>query len=175
MVIVSAGLLLWRRRGHDSRGGAPASPPESIEVLLVHLGGPFWRNRDQGAWFIPKGEALPGESLLRTARREFGEETGFSSPEEPVRDDASSPYLPLGAARVSHGKRVVIFAFEGDCDPARLRSNTFAMEWPPRSGRMGTFPEVDRAAFFPLAAAQAVIHPSQRVFLDRLARQLRPK
>jgi predicted NUDIX family NTP pyrophosphohydrolase len=145
----SAGLLPFRRRN-----GA-------IEVLLVHLGGPFWSTRDAGAWFIPKGEIEPGEDELAAACREFREETGF---------EPSPPFLPLGEIRQRSGKRVTAFAFEGEADPAALRSNTFAMEWPPKSGRMREFPEVDRAAWFDLPAAGARINQAEAGFLARLSR-----
>jgi predicted NUDIX family NTP pyrophosphohydrolase len=143
----SAGLLQYRRRN-----GA-------IEVLLVHLGGPFWSKRDAGAWFIPKGELEPGEDALAAARREFREETGF---------DAAPPFLPLGDVRQRSGKRVTAFACAGDCDPSALRSNTFVTEWPPKSGRTREFPEVDRAAWFGLGAAREKIHAAEAEFLARL-------
>lgn len=115
---------MYRRRG------------ASLEVLLVHPGGPFWQNKDAGAWSLPKGECEPGEATLETARREFHEETGF---------EPRPPFHELGTVR-ARGKTIFAWAFEGDCDPAALRSNPFTMEWPPRSGRQQVFPEVDRAA-----------------------------
>ncbi|KAB2917100.1 MAG: NUDIX domain-containing protein [Hyphomicrobiaceae bacterium] len=147
----SAGILLHRRR---SRG---------IEVLLVHPGGPFWARKDEGAWSIPKGLYAPGEEPLAAARREFAEETGA-----PVEGEAH----PLGAFRQPSGKIIEAWAVEGDFDPARLASNTFAMEWPPRSGRMGTFPEVDRAAWFAPEEAARKILKGQRPILDALLRHL---
>lgn len=147
----SAGLLMYRRRGGET------------QVLLVHPGGPLWARKDQGAWSIPKGEYEPGEDPLLAAQREFEEETGLKP---------AGPFLPLGEVRQSGGKRVLVWAFEGDWDPAQLRSNTFTMEWPPRSGRICEFPEVDRAAWFPLAQAREKIIPGQRELLDRLEEKL---
>lgn len=146
---VSAGLLMYRRRG------------DRIEVLLVHPGGPIWADRDDGAWSIPKGEAAPGEPLLDVACREFREETGF---------EPAGPYHKLTPVRQKSGKIVHAWAFEGDCDPARLRSNTFRMIWPPRSGQLQTFPEVDRAAFFSLEEAARKINGGQVPLLAELRR-----
>ena len=143
----SAGLVMYR-----IRGGA-------LEVLLVHLGGPFWAKKDAGAWFIPKGEIDPGEDELAAARREFEEETGF----KPV-----GPFLTLGSVRHKSGKTVTAWAFEGDCDPSALKSDTFKIEWPPRSGKQSEFPEVDRAAFFSLDAAREKMHPAEFEFFVRL-------
>src|SRR5436309_1989670 len=123
----SAGILLYRRRG------------EVLEFLLVHPGGPFWAKRDRGAWSIPKGEYAAGEDALPAAVREFEEETGMRP---------SGSFLPLGEIIQAGRKIVVAWAVEGDFDPAQFRSNTFTTEWPPRSGREATFPEVDRAAWF---------------------------
>lgn len=123
----SAGVLLFRRRGG------------SIELLLVHPGGPFWKNKDAGAWSIPKGEFTDGEPALEAARREFLEETGFA---------VDGPFLPLTPLKQPSGKTIHAWAAEGDLDPAAVRSNTFSMEWPPKSGREREFPEVDRAAWF---------------------------
>jgi predicted NUDIX family NTP pyrophosphohydrolase len=147
----SAGLMMYR-------GRAP-----SLEVLLVHPGGPFWKNKDAGSWGIPKGEVNPDEPLLEAAQREFLEETGVAP---------TGPYLPLGSVRLSGGKRVHAWAFEGDCDPTAIRSNTFEAEWPPRSGITRTFPEVDRAGFFNLSGASRALHPAQAVLLKRLVRKL---
>ncbi|MGH9542741.1 MAG: NUDIX domain-containing protein [Terriglobales bacterium] len=133
------------------------------EVLLVHPGGPLWAKKDLGAWSIPKGELQPGESAQAAAVREFGEELGFAPP---------GSMQPLGTVRQAGGKTVEAWAVEGDCDPAALRGNNFAMEWPPRSGRRQEFPEVDRAEFFRLEAAHAKINPAQAAFLDRLAQWL---
>lgn len=143
----SAGLLMFRRRG-----GTP-------EVLLAHPGGPFWKNRDLGAWTLPKGQLDANEDALAAARREFHEETGFT---------VSPPFLPLGELRQKAGKRVLAWAFEGDADPARLRCNSFEIEWPPRSGRMQAFPEIDRAQWFTLPEARRRILPAQLPFIERL-------
>ena len=143
----SAGLVMYR-----IRGGA-------LEVLLVHLGGPFWAKKDAGAWFIPKGEIEPGEDELAAAQREFEEETGFKP---------AGPFIALGSVRQKGGKVVTAWAFEGNCDPAALKSNTFKMEWPPRSGKQREFPEVDRAAFFTIEAAREKIHPAEFELLGRL-------
>ncbi len=131
-----------------------------LEVLLAHPGGPFWTNKDDGAWTIPKGLVDEGEDYLATAKREFEEELGATP-------NANS-YLQLGEIRQKGGKTVVAFAFEGDLDPATIKSNTFKAEWPPRSGQWRTFPEVDRAAFFSLAEARTKMNPAQAEFLSRL-------
>lgn len=146
---LSAGILMWRRRG----GGR--------EVLLAHFGGPQWQNRDAGAWAIPKGLVEAGEDLEACARREFEEELG-------VRPDGE--LIALGRIRQKGGKLVEPFALEGDLDPAAISSNSFTVEWPPRSGRVRTYPEVDRAAWFPLAAAREKILPSQLPILDAFER-----
>ena len=149
---LSAGVLLFRRTG-----GA-------IEVLVVHPGGPLWARRDDGAWSIPKGEVGPGEAPLAAARREFAEEIGSPSPDgEP---------LALGEIRLKSGKRVVAWALEGDLDADRIESNTFEMQWPPRSGRMQAFPEVDRAAWLDAAGARRKLNPAQAEFVDRLVDML---
>jgi len=150
--IVSAGLLLWRR-GRE----------KGIEVLLVHPGGPLWAKKDEGAWSLPKGQIDEGEDALACAQREFTEETGFG---------CEGPYVPLGSVRLKSGKRIQAWAFEGDCDPTKLRSNLFEMEWPPRSGRRKSFPEADRAAFFDLETARVKIHPAQAAFLDALEKNV---
>jgi predicted NUDIX family NTP pyrophosphohydrolase len=134
-----------------------------IEVLLVHPGGPYWRNKDHGAWSIPKGEYGPEEDAETAARREFAEELGF---------EASGALKPLGDIRQKGGKRVTAFALEGDLDTSRVRSIHFEMEWPPRSGRMQSFPEVDRAAWFSLDEARERIIASQSALLGRLAAAL---
>jgi predicted NUDIX family NTP pyrophosphohydrolase len=144
---ISAGLLMYRER--DGR----------MEVLLVHLGGPFWKNKDRGAWFVPKGEINPGEDLLDAAKREFLEETGLVP---------RGNFVSLGSVQHKSGKTVHAWAFAGDFDPASLKSNTFEMEWPPKSGKMATFPEIDRASFFPLEAAREKMHPAEFEFLSRL-------
>lgn len=143
----SAGILMYRRRD-----GAP-------EVLLAHFGGPFWAKRDAGAWGIPKGLIEPGETAEEAARREFKEELG-TAPEGALR--------PLPRIRQKGGKWVEAFALEGDLDAGSIRSNMFTLEWPPRSGRIGSWPEVDRAAWFGLDEARARILPSQRPLIDAL-------
>jgi predicted NUDIX family NTP pyrophosphohydrolase len=150
----SAGLLLFR-----TVSGA-------VEVLLVHPGGPFWAKRDDGAWSIPKGELAAGEDPLEAALREFREEMGQS-----IRGDL----MPLGSLRQAGGKDVHAWAVRSDFDPSQLESNTFAMEWPPRSGRQQEFPEIDRAAWFPLEAARVKILKGQVGFLDELIRTLKDK
>jgi predicted NUDIX family NTP pyrophosphohydrolase len=151
MAKASAGLLMYRQRGGR------------LEVLLVHPGGPFWKNKHEGVWSIPKGEFGPQEEPLTAALREFKEETGL---------DAEGPFIELGTVRQRSGKTVHAWAFEGDCDPDALHSNSFAMEWPPRSGRQQEFPEVDRAAFYGLAEARQKITPGQLGLLDALNRVL---
>jgi predicted NUDIX family NTP pyrophosphohydrolase len=131
-----------------------------VEVFLVHPGGPYWARKDLGAWSIPKGEYSDPEEPLEVARREFQEETGFFS---------SGPYLPLGEVRQPGGKLVRAWAFEGDCDPSALRSNTFRMEWPPRSGKQLEVPEVDRGAWFAMDEARQRLSGGQRPLVDRLA------
>jgi len=131
--------------------------------LLVHPGGPFFKRRDDGVWGIPKGMAEPGEDLLATAIREFGEELGFSPPLP------ADPY-PLGRIRQSGGKTVTAWAFVGQWDPRELRSNTFEVEWPPRSGEKVPFPEVDRAEFFTLEESRTKIVPAQLPLLERASR-----
>jgi predicted NUDIX family NTP pyrophosphohydrolase len=148
---LSAGLLLYRRRG-----GA-------LEVFLVHPGGPFWAKKDAGAWSIPKGETDPEEDHLAAARREFAEETGLQ---------ADGRFLPLTPIRQSGGKIVHAFALEGDFDPSTIQSNSFEIEWPPRSGRKRSFPEIDRAAWFSLDEARQKINPAQRALLDELQAML---
>jgi predicted NUDIX family NTP pyrophosphohydrolase len=145
-------LLLFRGAGED------------LQVLLVHPGGPFWSNRDLGAWSIPKGECEEGEDPRSAAWREFGEELGSPAPE----GDA----LELGEVRQKAGKTVVAWAIAGDLDHETITSNTFTMEWPPRSGRSQAFPEVDRAGWFSLAEARERINPAQAALLDRLREAL---
>jgi predicted NUDIX family NTP pyrophosphohydrolase len=130
-----------------------------LEVLLVHPGGPFWAKRDLGAWTIPKGELEDGEDELATARREFEEETGIPP---------SGPFHPLGSVKQKGGKVVHAWAFEGDCAPETIRSNTFKVEWPARSGQWREFAEVDRAEWFTLEEARARINPAQVALLDAL-------
>jgi predicted NUDIX family NTP pyrophosphohydrolase len=133
------------------------------EVLLVHPGGPFWTKRDLGAWSIPKGEFVPGEDPLTAARREFEEETGIVPKGE---------FIPLTPCRQAGGKVVHAWAFEGDCDPAKIVSNTFVLEWPPGSGRRQEFLEVDRAAWFPLEVAKLKLVSGQVGFVEELGEML---
>lgn len=135
----------------------------TIEVLLVHPGGPFWSRKDDGAWFIPKGEVGTGEDDLAAAKREFFEETGLK---------AAGDLLALGTVRQKSGKTVTAWAFRGDCDPKALKSNTFSIEWPPRSGKQREFPEVDRAEFFSTDMAKKKIHPVEWELVERLVRIL---
>jgi predicted NUDIX family NTP pyrophosphohydrolase len=144
----SAGILLYRRGG------------EGLEVLLVHPGGPFFARRDAGAWSIPKGLYEPGEEPLACARREFAEELGSACPDGPA--------LELGEIRQRNGKRVTAWAVQGDLDATAITSNSFELEWPPRSGRTQEFPEVDRAAWFKLDEAREKLIAAQAAFLDRL-------
>jgi len=150
----SAGLVLFRERERERGGGA-------LEVLLGHMGGPFWARTDAGAWSIPKGELEPGEDPLAAALREFAEELGHAAPDGPV--------IELGEIRQKGGKRVIAFAMEGDFDPQAIVPGTFEMEWPPRSGRRQAFPEVDRVAWFDLETAAAKLVRGQVVLLERLA------
>ena len=149
----SAGLLLFRRRDKHA------------QVLLGHPGGPFWSRKDQGAWTFPKGLIGPGESPLSAAQREFAEETGYRPGGEAI---------ALGSAKQPGGKVVHVWAIEEDWDPADLQSNAFEMEWPPRSGRRQSFPEIDRASWFGVAEARRKILKGQAVFLDRLLETLGP-
>jgi predicted NUDIX family NTP pyrophosphohydrolase len=132
----------------------------SIQVLLVHPGGPYWQKRDDGAWTIPKGEIGEHESALQVARREFQEELGMQPPQDGL--------ISLGSVRQKAGKVVEAWAIAGDFEVSRLRSNTFEIEWPPRSGRMQTFPEVDRAEWFDLEAARRKLIAAQAQLIDRL-------
>jgi len=136
----------------------------SLEVFLVHPGGPFWAKKDLGSWTIPKGEYREGEDPFQAARREFQEETGFT---------AGGSFTALGDLKQPSGKILTAWAFEGDCDPAQLKSNTFPLAWPPRSGRQTEFPEIDRGAWFPIEAAREKLLPGQRPLLDGLLRSLR--
>jgi predicted NUDIX family NTP pyrophosphohydrolase/uncharacterized protein (DUF1810 family) len=151
---VSAGILMYRHAG------------PRLEVLLVHPGGPYWRRKDEAAWSIPKGEMDGEQDAATVARREFAEETGVVLP--------AGPLEPLGEVRQRAGKRVIAFAVEGDLDVYAIRSNTFDMEWPPRSGKMQAFPEIDRAEWFDLTAAQKKIIDGQQPLLDRLAELVGP-
>jgi predicted NUDIX family NTP pyrophosphohydrolase len=148
---LSAGLLMFRRA------------PGELEVFLVHPGGPFWQRKDLAAWSLPKGEYLEGEDAFAAAKREFEEETGIRPEGE---------FTPLGQLRQPGGKLVSAWAFEGDCDPAAIKSNLFSMEWPRGSGKMQEFPEIDRGEWFPLAVARPKILKGQAGFLERLAEHL---
>ena len=134
-----------------------------LQFLLVHPGGPFWKAKDRGAWTIPKGEIQVGEAPLLAARREFEEELGFQP---------QGNFIPLTPVKQKGGKLVHAWAFEGDCDLTSCQSNTFSLEWPPRSGKFQQFPEVDRFAFFNLELAGEKINPAQRPFLSELQRLL---
>ncbi len=147
----SAGILLYR------------DGPEGPEVFLVHPGGPFWARRDAGSWSIPKGEHGEGEDPLQAAQRELFEETGAT---------ASGPFIALQPIKQAGGKIVTAWAARGDLDPKQLRSNTFSLEWPPKSGARRDFPEVDRGAWFSVAEAAARLLPAQRPLLQELTRTL---
>jgi predicted NUDIX family NTP pyrophosphohydrolase len=147
----SAGLLVYRRR------------KDGVEVFLVHPGGPFWKNKDQGAWSIPKGEFAPGDDPLEAAKREFHEETGFT---------VEGPYQTLQPLKQRSGKIVHAWLVQGDFDPAMTRSNTFKLEWPRGSGKWIDVPEVDRADWFSLDVAREKILPGQQPFLDQLEAQV---
>jgi predicted NUDIX family NTP pyrophosphohydrolase len=150
---ISAGIVLWRRREGD------------VEVLLAHMGGPFWVKKDLGHWTVPKGEIEPGEEFEAVARREFREETGHPLPEAPL--------VPLGQIRQKSGKVVHAWGVEGDLDPATAVSNMYEMEWPPKSGRMQSFPEIDRVEWFGMPEARRKLKAAQVPFLDRLETALR--
>jgi predicted NUDIX family NTP pyrophosphohydrolase len=149
-----AGLLLFR------------GTEDAYEVFLVHPGGPYWSKKDEGTWTLPKGEYEDGEDALAAAQREFQEETGFI---------AGAPFLELGSVHQKSGKVVLAWAFEGDCDPAELVSNTCEVEWPPRSKRRIVIPEVDRGAWFSPTGAAISIREEQRPLLLRLEQQLRDR
>jgi len=134
-----------------------------LEVLLVHPGGPFWARKDYGAWSIPKGEVFGGEDALAAANREFEEETGITP---------SGQFVPLGTIEQKGAKTVEAWAFEGDCDPSSIKSNTFVLEWPPRSGKTREFPEIDRAEFFEVGEAQRRLNAAQAEFLPKLIQGL---
>jgi predicted NUDIX family NTP pyrophosphohydrolase len=155
MATLSAGVILYR-----FVAGA-------LQLLLVHPGGPFWRNKDEGAWSIPKGEYGPDEDPLTVAKREFEEELGIPVPD--------GTYLDLGEVRQKGRKIVTAFAIEGDLDPSRIASNSFEIEWPPKSGKRASFPEIDRAGWFPLAEARAKILAGQSPLIDRLEKSLLTK
>ena len=154
MAATSAGLLVYRREA------------AALQVLLGHPGGPFWARRDAGAWSIPKGEHGPDEAPLDAAKREFEEELGVAPPEAPV--------LDLGTSRLKSGKVIRAFAVEGDLDPTTISPGEFELEWPPKSGRTGRFPEIDRVEWFFLDEARNRLNPAQAVFVDRLSDALGP-
>ncbi len=149
---VSAGILLYRRRG------------AGIEVLIAHPGGPFWARRDRGAWSIPKGEPETGEPLLDAACREFAEETGATVD--------TGALLALGSVRQRSGKEVHAWAAEGEYEPSQLRANSFELEWPPRSGQIGSFPEIDQVAWVAPEVAVEKLNPAQAELVLRLGRHL---
>ncbi|MEX0725193.1 MAG: NUDIX domain-containing protein [Planctomycetaceae bacterium] len=149
---VSAGLLMYRL--HDG----------ALQVLLVHPGGPLFKNKDDGAWSIPKGEIEPDEDFLNAAKREFGEELGVAP---------TGPFVALTPVKQKGGKIVHAWAFEGECDPTAIVSSLFTMEWPPRSGRRAEFPEIDRAEFFDIAAAKRKINPAQFPLIEELEEVLK--
>ena len=151
MAKMSAGLLLYR---NESR---------ILEVFLVHPGGPFWAKKDAGAWSIPKGEFIEGEEPLDAARREFEEETGFT---------ADGDFTELKPLKQPSGKIIYAWALKGDCDASGIRSNTFSMEWPPRSGQQQEFPEVDRGGWFDVDAAKAKLLKGQIGFLEQLEQEI---
>jgi predicted NUDIX family NTP pyrophosphohydrolase len=148
---LSAGVILYRCAN------------ERIEVLLAHPGGPYWRRKDAGAWSIPKGECGDGEEPLAAALREFEEETGIKLEGE---------LEPLGEVKQAGGKIVRAWTIERDCDPTQMHSNTFSLEWPPKSGRVQEFPEIDRFEWFPITEARQKLVKAQTAFLDRLAERV---
>jgi predicted NUDIX family NTP pyrophosphohydrolase len=150
---ISSGLLLYRKRH------------QRIEVFLIHPGGPFWERKDMGSWSIPKGLVERDEDLLDAAKREFHEETGFR---------ASGPFEPLSPVKLKNGKTVYAWAAEGDFDPGSMKSNTFTMEWPPRSGKQQTFPEADRGAWYTLDDAARKIAAGQTDLLEEFRQRFTP-
>jgi predicted NUDIX family NTP pyrophosphohydrolase len=152
MAKVSAGLLMYRVCDGE------------LQVLLVHPGGPFWQNKDEGVWTFPRGEVADDEDELAAAKREFHEETGLKP---------HGPFVPLGSVRNKSGKTIYAWAFEGDCDPRAIRSNTFTLEWPPRSGKKQEFPEIDRAEFFELTTAEKKLRSAEVPLLRALEDVLR--
>jgi predicted NUDIX family NTP pyrophosphohydrolase len=148
----SAGILVYR------------TVPSGVEVLLVHPGGPFWARKDDGAWFIPKGEIEPGEAPWTTAQREFREELGMAPPSGEARE--------LGTVKNKGGKLIYAWALAGDLDLSGFVSSSFELEWPPRSGKRRTFPEVDRAQYFAVDLAVNKMHPAELPLLERLLREL---
>lgn len=150
----SAGILMYRKKKGE------------VEVFLVHPGGPFFKKKDAGAWSIPKGELDEGEEPLAAAKREFQEETGCSP---------AGAFLPLAPVKQTSGKLVISWAVEGDCDADSITSNTFSLEWPPQSGKLREFPEVDRAAWFTIPEAREKINPAQIPLLDELLFKISPE
>ena len=148
----AAGILLYRKKG------------SSLEIFLIHPGGPFWANKDESAWSIPKGEFLENEDPLTAAKREFQEETGFS---------VEGPFASIGSIKRSSGKVVQAWACEGDLDASAIQSNSFRLEWPPRSGKFQDFPEADRAEWFSLDMARRKILKVQMPFLEKLEHLLK--
>lgn len=154
MATFSAGILVYRYM-----------PDNSVQVLLAHPGGPFWARKDTGAWSIPKGEYQPGqEQPVAAARREFSEELGLPAPEGPM--------IPLESVRLSSGKTITAWAVEAEIDPSAITPGTFEMQWPPRSGKVAEFPEIDRVEWFDLPTARTKLSTGQLPFLDRLAAHL---
>lgn len=144
----SAGILLYRKTA------------QGLQVFLVHPGGPFFKNKDDGSWSVPKGEYLPDEDPLAAAKREFREETGH---------EVSGNFIALSPIKQKGGKTVQAWAVEGNIDPQKIKSNTFEIEWPPRSGRKQTFDEIDRGEWFDISTAKIKINPAQAAFIDELA------
>ncbi len=144
----SAGILLYRKAAHG------------LQVFLVHPGGPFFKNKDEGSWSVPKGEYLPDEDPLMAAKREFQEETGH---------EITGDFIALNAIKQKGGKTVLAWAVEGNIDQGNIKSNTFEIEWPPRSGKKQTFDEIDRAEWFDMATAKIKINPAQAALIDELA------
>ncbi|SDF79681.1 NUDIX domain-containing protein [Mucilaginibacter sp. P25] len=144
----SAGILLYRKAAHG------------LQVFLVHPGGPFFKNKDEGSWSVPKGEYLPDEDPLKAAKREFREETGH---------EITGDFIALNFIKQKGGKTVLAWAVEGNIDPGNIKSNTFEIEWPPRSGKKQTFDEIDRAEWFDMATAKIKINPAQAALIDELA------
>ncbi len=161
--IYSRGALLYNRRMAKISGGILMYRKHNgeLQVFLIHPGGPLWVKKDTGAWSIPKGELDPGEDPLSAAKREFEEETGFK---------VSGTFIPLSPVKLKSSKVVQAWAVEGDCDSEAIRSNTFSMEWPPKSGRQQAFPEIDRAAWFGIEEAKEKINKGQTPLIEELER-----
>jgi predicted NUDIX family NTP pyrophosphohydrolase len=155
MAQVSAGLLMYRIKEGD------------VEFFLVHPGGPLWARKDEGVWSIPKGLVEEGEDILEAAKREFEEETGIKV--------NAGQFIPLSPVRLKSGKKVYAWAFEGDCNPSDIESNTFQMQWPPGSGQMREFPEIDRAGWFGPEEAKQKLNPAQVPFIEELIEKLRQR